>query len=192
MHPIAPSVDRVEDISLITAIHHPLRRRIVDYLHLYGATQVGALARALDSQVGSISHHLRMLERPGVVERVEDTSGDRRTSWWRLARRGMTWSTDDFADSPADALLAREAQRQGIRMQIERLQRWHRRGSGSPYADYDAFNTETAGWASPEELRDLSARLLTTLREWSDSIDTEDGQERAPIFFFAHAFPSEP
>jgi DNA-binding transcriptional ArsR family regulator len=192
MHPIAPSVDRVEDISLITAIHHPLRRRIVDYLHLYGATQVGALARALDSQVGSISHHLRMLERPGVVERVEDPSGDRRTSWWRLARRGMTWSTDDFADSPADALLAREAQRQGIRMQIDRLQRWHRRGSGSPYADDAAFNTETAGWASPEELRDLSARLLTTLREWSDSIDTEDGQERAPIFFFAHAFPSEP
>lgn len=182
----------MEEISLITAIHHPLRRRIVDYLHLYGTTQVGALARALDSQVGSISHHLRMLERPGVVERVEDPNGDRRTSWWRLARRGMTWSADDFADSPADALLAREAQRQGIRMQIERLQRWHRRGSESTYADYDAFNTETTGWASPDELRDLSARLLATLREWSESIDTDDGQKRAPVFFFAHAFPSEP
>lgn len=182
----------MEDISLITAIHHPLRRRIVDYLHLYGTVQVGTLAKELDSQVGSISHHLRMLERPGAVERVEDPTGDRRTSWWRLARLGMTWSADDFVDSPADALLAREAQRQGIRMQIERLQRWHRYGPESIYAHYEGFNTETSGWASPDELRDLSARLLETLRAWSDSIDTDDGTERAPVFFFAHAFPSRP
>ncbi|WP_223586506.1 helix-turn-helix domain-containing protein [Microbacterium sp. OVT16B] len=182
----------MEDISVITAVHHPLRRRIYDYLLLYGASQVTTLARTLHSQVGSISHHLRMLERAGVVERADDPTGDRRTSWWKLARRGLTWSADDFADSPADALLAREAQRQGIRMQIERLQRWHRRHGDPAMAAYDGSNTETTAWASPDELRDLSARLLTTLREWQESIDLDDGQERTPVFFFAHAFPTEP
>ena len=103
----------MEDISVITAVHHPLRRRIYDYLLLYGTSQVTTLARSLGSQVGSISHHLRMLERAGLVERDQDPSGDRRTSWWKPARRGLTWSAEDFADSPADALLAREAQRQG-------------------------------------------------------------------------------
>jgi DNA-binding transcriptional ArsR family regulator len=182
----------MEDISVITAVHHPLRRRIYDYLLLYGTSQVTTLARSLGSQVGSISHHLRMLERAGLVERDEDPSGDRRTSWWKPARRGLTWSAEDFADSPADALLAREAQRQGIRMQIERLQRWQRRHDDPAYAAYDASNTETTAWASPDELRDLSARLLRTMEEWRASVDLEDGQERTPIFFVAHAFPTTP
>ena len=177
---------------MITAVHHPLRRRIYDYLLLHGSTQVTTLARALDSQVGSISHHLRMLERAGIVERATDPTGDRRTSWWAIARRGLTWSVEDYADSPADALLAREAQRQGIRMQIERLQRWQRRRSDPELAAYDASNTETTAWASPDELRDLSNRILQTLRDWQADIDLNDGQERTPVFVFAHAFPTEP
>ena len=177
---------------MITAVHHPLRRRIYDYLLLYGTSQVTALARALDRQVGSISHHLRMLERAGIVERAADPTGDRRTSWWTVARRGLTWSVEDFVDSPADALLAREAQRQGIRMQIDRLQRWHRRRGEPAVAAYDASNTETTAWATPEELRDLSARVLDVVRDWQASIDEGDGQARTPVFFFAHAFPTEP
>ena len=163
-----------------------------DYLLLFGASQVTALSRALDSQVGSISHHLRMLERAGIVERVEDPTGDKRTSWWRVARRGLTWSADDFADSPADALLAREAQRQGIRLQFERLQRWHRHRHDADYADYDGYSTDSTAWASPAELQDLSMRLLATIRDWQESIDVRDGQDRTPVFLFAHAFPSEP
>ena len=182
----------MEDISVITAIHHPVRRRIYDYLLLYGTSQVTVVARALDAQVGSISHHLRMLERAGLVERDDDPTGDRRTSWWRLARRGLTWSASDFADSPADALLAREAQRQSIRMQIERLQRWQRRHDDPAFSAYDASNTEWTAWASPDELRDLSDRVLTALRDWQASIDPDDGQVRTPVFFFAHAFPTVP
>ncbi|WP_425577467.1 ArsR family transcriptional regulator [Nocardioides endophyticus] len=40
---------------------------MVDYLYLHGPTQVGTLARELGEQVGSISHHLRMIERAGIV-----------------------------------------------------------------------------------------------------------------------------
>ncbi len=182
----------MEDISVITAVHHPLRRRIYDYLLLYGTAKVTTLSRALETQVGSISHHLRMLERAGLVERVDDPAGDRRTSWWTVARRGLTWSAEDFADSPADALLAREAQRQSIRMQIERLQRWQRRHDDPALSAYDASNTETTAWATPDELRDLSSRVLAALNDWRDAIDLGDGQERTPIFFFAHAFPTTP
>lgn len=182
----------VEDISVITAVHHPLRRRIFDYLVLYGTSQVTAISRALDSQVGSISHHLRMMERAGVVERAPDPQGDRRTSWWKLARSGFIWSADDFDDSPADALLAREAERNGIRQQIERLQRWYRRHRRGELKEYDGFNTESLGWATPDELADLADRVRLTVEQWREEIDREDGQSRTPVFFFARSFPTEP
>lgn len=182
----------MEEITVITAVHHPVRRRIFDYLVLYGTSQVTAISRALELQVGSVSHHLRMLERAGVVERGDDPGGDRRTSWWQLARRSFTWSADDYVDAPAEALLAREAERQGIRAQIERLQQWRRVRTQPPYADYDAFNTESLAWATPDELADLQDRLRATLDQWRASIDTDDDAPRKPIFFFAHGFPMQP
>ena len=70
-------------IDVLRAVHHPTRRRIIEYLYINGDSQVGSLARDLDQQVGSISHHLRMLERAGVVERAPELAVDGRTSWWR-------------------------------------------------------------------------------------------------------------
>ncbi|NYD55214.1 ArsR family transcriptional regulator [Microbacterium pseudoresistens] len=180
----------MEEISVITAVLHPLRRRILYYLRLHGASQVTVLARGLDAQVGSISHHLRMMERAAVVERADAPDGDGRASWWTLSREKLSWSSADFDDSPADALLAREAERQNIRGQIERLQRYRRRPDDE-IAEYQAFSTDTIGWATPDELRDLQARVTRTLDEWRDAVDTGDGRHREPVFFFAHGFPTE-
>ncbi|MFE6733826.1 ArsR/SmtB family transcription factor [Microbacterium sp. NPDC057650] len=177
----------MEQIDVITAISHPLRRRIIDRLLLHGPTQVGTFARAFDVQVGSISHHLRMLQKAGVVEQVDDPSGDRRTSWWQLSRRSFSWSAEDF-DSPSEALLAREAQRANLRNQLDRLKRWYRDTADS---DWTGFNTDTLAWATQEELLDLQERLLHMLDDWKSGIDRQDGQERAPIYFFAHGFPTE-
>ena len=182
----------MEAIEAITAVHHPLRRRIVDHLGLYGASQVTTLARALDQQVGSISHHLRMLERADIVERVDDPQGDRRTSWWQRSRRSLSWSTDDFSDAPADALLAREAERVNIATQMQRLQAWHRRTSPLPDWTRAAFSTDTLTWATPAELAVLSHALLETIESWQEGIDTDDGAERRPVFVFSHGFPTAP
>lgn len=182
----------MEEIEAITAVHHPLRRRIVDYLGLYGASQVTTLARALEQQVGSISHHLRMLERAGIIERADDPTGDKRTSWWQPSRTTFSWSADDFADSPADAVLARSAERANINTQIGRLSAWHRTSSTSPEWDRSAFSTDTLTWASAEELAALSRALSDTIGTWRRSIDVEDGAERRPVFVFAHGFPTAP
>ena len=181
----------MEPIDVITAVHHPLRRRIFDYLLLYGAVQVGTLARELDAQVGSISHHLRMLERAGVVERADDPTGDKRTSWWQLAKVGFQWSSSDFEDSPAKALLAREAERQDIRSQFERLQRYRRDRNNPAYDAYTSVNTSYLSWATPEELADLAEKLRVVMAEWRDAIDPSDGKSRVPVFAFAHVFPTE-
>ncbi|WP_194422329.1 winged helix-turn-helix domain-containing protein [Microbacterium abyssi] len=182
----------MEEIEAITAVHHPVRRRIVDHLGLYGASQVTSLARALDQQVGSISHHLRMLERAGIVERADDPTGDRRTSWWQSARKSFSWSVDDFADSPADAMLARGAERANINTQIGRLSTWHRSSAPSPEWNRAAFSTDTLTWASAQELAALSTAVSATIESWRRAIDLDDGVERRPVFVFAHGFPTTP
>ncbi|GGI10643.1 transcriptional regulator [Isoptericola cucumis] len=188
----ARSVDGMEPIEAITAVHHPVRRRMCDYLGLHGATQVTTLARALDQQVGSISHHLRILARAGRVERVEDPTGDRRTSWWQLARQGMSWSAEDFPDSPADALLAREAERANVRTHVDRLRAWHHRTGSTPEWNRAAFSIDWLAWATPEELAALSEAMRETFAAWQAGIDTDDGAERRPVFVFGHGFPTAP
>lgn len=182
----------MEEIEVITAVHHPLRRRIVDYLGLYGASQVTTLARALEQQVGSISHHLRMLERAGIIERADDPTGDKRTSWWQPSRRSFGWSVSDFADSPANAMLARSAERANINAQIKRLSAWHRATAPKPAWNDAAFSTDTLTWASAEELTALAQALSSTISTWRESIDTDDGADREPVFVFAHGFPTAP
>lgn len=184
----------MEEIQAITAVHHPVRRRIVDYLGLYGASQVTTLARALDQQVGSISHHLRMLERAGIVERAEAPDADRRTSWWKPARRSFTWSADDFEDSPSDALLAREAERVNISTQLRRLKAWHQSKAQRPDPRWSraAFSNDTLTWATAEELAALAEVLRETVETWRTGIDTDDGAQRRPVFVFAHGFPTTP
>lgn len=182
----------MEKIQAITAVHHPMRRRIVEYLGLYGASQVTVIARALDQQVGSISHHLRMLERAELVERTDDPDGDRRTSWWQRSNRSISWSVDDFKDSPADAMLAREAERVNTVTHFQRLQDWRRRAGTMPEWTREAFSSDTLTWATPAELSALSDALIQTMRSWQQNIDTDDGARRQPVFVFAHGFPTTP
>jgi DNA-binding transcriptional ArsR family regulator len=49
-------------IEVIAAIHHPARRRIMDYLSLESPATVSTIASALGLQVGSVSPHLKAPE----------------------------------------------------------------------------------------------------------------------------------
>lgn len=177
------------DISELVAFHEPTRRRLIDYLAANGTSQVTTLAHALEAQVGSVSHHLRMLERAGFVERAPEHSTDGRTSWWRLVDKTWSWSVEDF-DLPAERQQARAAQRLGTRHQAEMLNAWTRRQEG-----YDeqwrrsAFSTDLTTHATASELSDLLDRLDATLGDWQGSLTKEDGQEREPVHFFAYGFP---
>ncbi|MGI9156482.1 MAG: ArsR/SmtB family transcription factor [Marmoricola sp.] len=180
-------------IDVLAAVHHPVRRRIVDHLVLNGPSRVGAMATAFGQQVGSISHHLRMLERAEVVERAPELASDGRTSWWRYTGLAISWSADDFADAPADLHRARVAERINVEHQVKKLVDWQRRS-----ATYDeewrraAFSSDSLAKATPVELHDLLRRLEDAIGGWRDEIDADDGAEREPVFVFMHAFPSRP
>ena len=183
----------MEPIEVITAFAHPTRRRISEHLRLAGPAQVGGLARVLDEQVGSISHHLRMLERVGLVERVPELATDGRTSWWRALPVSLSWSADDFPDSAADRARVRAAERANVQHHLDKLAAWWRRRAEAPLPwRRAAFTVDELTRATPAELERLSSALVETLRVWRESVDLDDGQDRAPVFVLAHGFPTTP
>ncbi len=180
-------------IDVLAAVHHPVRRRIIDRLALEGPSQVGALADAFGEQVGSISHHLRMLERAGVVERAPELATDGRTSWWRYVKTSISWSADDFAERPAQLHRAKVAEKLNVEHQFANLVAWKKREGSFPEAwRRAAYSQDSLAKATPQELDDLSGRILATIEEWRAGIDTDDGQQRESVFLFSHGFPSRP
>ncbi|KRF19999.1 hypothetical protein ASG90_19945 [Nocardioides sp. Soil797] len=181
-------------IETLRAVQHPVRRRIIEYLSVHGASQVTTLARAMDLQVGSISHHLRMLERVDVVQRAPELAADGRTSWWRMPEGStISWSVDDFADNPADRMQAKAAEKLNIEYQIRKLAAWKKEADRADESwRRAAFSSSTSAVATAEEFSDLQARIDATVREWTETIDKADGQERLPVFVFSHGFPSRP
>jgi len=182
----------METIETLRAVHHPTRRRIIDHLYLHGPAQVGTLARDLEQQVGSISHHLRMLERAGIVAPAPELATDGRTSWWRLEQESLTWSVDDFADA-AERMQAKAAQRLNVNHHLAKLSGWLRESEqADPAWRHAAFSSDALAIASPTELEELSEALRVVTREWRDRIDLDDGTERRPVFVFNHGFPTRP
>lgn len=181
-------------IETLRAVQHPVRRRIIEFLGFNGPSQVTTLAKALDQQVGSISHHLRMLEKVDVVHRAPELAGDGRTSWWKVnTENHIRWSVDDFADNPADRMQAKAAEKLNIEYQIGKLVAWKKEAdkADEPWRRA-AFSNSTSTKATAAELDRLQELIDETVRGWIDAIDREDGQQRTPVFVFSHGFPTRP
>jgi hypothetical protein len=173
---------------------------MLEFLHINGPSTVGAIAAGLGQQVGSISHHLKTLERSGLVEPAPELATDRRESWWRGVPRQMSWSITDYADSPADTLLATAAERANLQHHADKVSAWFTdREEHDPVWLNAAFATEIWATATPEEMADLSARLQHVLADWSDECrehaaaeSEEQAARRTPVFVFTHGNPARP
>lgn len=73
---------RLEGPVVMKALAHPLRQRVLEHLRVHGPATATTLAGALGENTGTLSYHLRQLERGGLIEDVPDR-GDGRERWWR-------------------------------------------------------------------------------------------------------------
>ena len=91
-----PAVRKITDSSVLAALAHPLRRRLMDVLKVDGAATVSMLAERTDQAVANVSHHLRVLAACDLVVEAPERARDRRERWWRLGSPSLKWSTADF------------------------------------------------------------------------------------------------
>jgi predicted transcriptional regulator len=178
-------------IDVIAAFHHPARRRIMDYLSLQSPATVGGIATALGLQVGSVSHHLKILEQTGCVEPDHDASSDKRQSWWRSVPRSLSWSSNDFVG--AERMLAEAAEVENFQHQLRRIIEWFgmREDFGHPWAEA-AFSNDRLVRADPAQLTDLSLRLNNLVADWERDCKANGSPDQVPVFVLARGVPARP
>lgn len=71
----------IRDAETLRAIAHPLRMRLLGRLRADGPATASELGRALGESSGSMSYHLRQLERFGFVVDDEEQSSRRERRW---------------------------------------------------------------------------------------------------------------
>ncbi len=100
----------ITDARVLAVLAHPLRRRLMDVLRVYGPATASALAERTDQHVGNVSHHIRALAEVGLVEEAPELAKDRRERWWRLMARSLRWSGEVLSGDPADEAIAQAVQ----------------------------------------------------------------------------------
>lgn len=149
---------RLDGRTLLVLASHPLRTRLLGRLRLDGPATATTLARALDTNSGATSYHLRKLAEVGLVTEADGGSGRERL--WRAAHQMHSWTTSDLAgeEEGEDALTLLRAEH--WRDFTETAERWmaHERSWPAQWRDVagvDDYLLEV----SPDQLRALQDEL---------------------------------
>lgn len=183
-------------VDVVVAVHHPVRRRLLEVLGLDGPATASLLADRTGQLVGNVSHHLKVLARAGLVVEDPELARDRRERWWRAANTSISWSIADVLGDPAGEALLAAAEQQNLAHQVGRLQHWlGTREAADPALVAAAVAVD--GWVevTPEELTELGRELQALLERYRAGRRPEPEPGEAPrerAFVFAHAFPAQP
>ncbi len=187
-----PDLPKVTDSRVLAAMSHPLRRRLLDVLKVYGPATASVLADRTDQAVANISHHVKVLGAAGLIVEAPELAKDRRERWWRLVAPEIRWVTGDFDDDPARQAVAGAAVSLHLDRQVGLVRAWHAVREERPAWNGAAFSVDKWLRLTPGELGELEREILAVLDRWERRDLPGDGQSREPVFLFAHGVPARP
>ncbi len=172
----------IRDSKVLAAVSHPLRRRLMELLHLDGPATASMLAGKTDQAVGNISHHMKVLAAAKLVEEAPELARDQRERWWKRTMKTIRWASADFPDDP----VAEAAEVLTLDHQNAIAREWlANRDTYPPEWRGVAFSTDTWMRLSAGEIEELNERVLLLLAEFENRTEPGDGVERRPVFFAA-------
>ena len=80
------STDRYASREQLRALAHPLRLDLMDHIGRRGTARAADLAADLGIPANSVSYHLRILARGGVIVDAPEAARDRRDRVWKLGQ----------------------------------------------------------------------------------------------------------
>jgi hypothetical protein len=178
---------RITEPEALQALAHPVRLELINYLMADGPATASACARAVGDTPSNCSYHLRVLAKFGLVGEVQSDDGRERP--WRALITGFDADVD--ADGPmtpeAAELLAVSLQRDQrmVRDYLARRDEIPRRWRGADV--YSAYTLRL----SPQELRDLTAKLDALIRPFVAATREDAPRGSALVHLGMQAFPRE-
>jgi DNA-binding transcriptional ArsR family regulator len=173
----------------IRKLAHPLRARLLGALRLDGPATATTLARALDTNTGATSYHLRQLADVGLV--LENAGqGEGRRRFWRAAHEASTWAPTDFDDDPDARAASDWIQDHQLRVLAELGEQWlSRQHEAAPAWREAADFSDAVLTLSPARLRALNDEIwqLITRYRRDETLAGEDGAEQ--VLLFLAGFP---
>jgi len=175
------------DATAVRVLAHPLRVRLLGQLRRYGPATATTVAKALGTNTGATSYHLRKLAQVGLV--VETGGGRSRERWWRAAHEMHSWLPSKVADDPDARAAASWLTGFHLRFFIERAERWARRRDSESAAWQDeAGASDYLLHLDPTQLHNLHQELYAVIERYRVG---ESGSEARPLMLFIHAFPDD-
>lgn len=153
-----PQPLRVTDPEALRAFAHPLRLRILSEVAQVGRSNVVRLAERLGEPANSVSYHLSILARHGLVIPAEPpATATRRERWWQTGSpTGFAVDSVDDEMRPAvtEALAAWYQQRAG-----EIVRRMMAGEQEAEARELPAMQTGMGVWLTPAEASEVAAEL---------------------------------
>ncbi|MEU6443700.1 helix-turn-helix domain-containing protein [Streptomyces sp. NPDC047046] len=168
---------------------HPLRMQLFNSLRRGGPATASQLAKELGESSGATSYHLRQLAEYGFVE-DDPEHGKGRERWWRAVPDSITFDAGEIDQGnpelrgAADVLLhelASSHYRETAAWVADR-DRWR----GTPWNEAGTFS-DMSLHLTPEELTELSKRLLALVNEYDGRDAKEAGRQEVRVHL--HALP---
>lgn len=158
---------RLRDARALTAVAHPLRMGILELLSVEGQMTATELADRLGESPANCSWHLRKLAEHDLIEEAEGGTGRQRP--WRMRQIGLSWGHEDGGP---------EERRAGEALTRAMLERWvdrfidstGRLAETEPEWRAASELTQTMGWLTLEELREVNDRVTELIRAFEDRI----------------------
>jgi DNA-binding transcriptional ArsR family regulator len=182
----------VTDSRVLAAMSHPLRRRLMDVLKVYGPATASALAERTGQAVANVSHHLKVLAAADLIAAAPELAKDRRERWWRLVSPSLRWATGDFDDDLAGQAIANAAVSLNLDRHVSLARAWYAVTEEHPAWNGAAFSTDKWLHLTPAELGAVEREILDVLDRWAQRERPDDGETREPVFLFAYGFPAQP
>jgi predicted ArsR family transcriptional regulator len=165
------------DTRSVRVLAHPLRSRLLTQLRSEGPATATVLARALDTNTGATSYHLRKLAEVGLV--LEEQGGVGRERWWRAAHEFTTLSPSDIEGDPdAEAAFA-WLKGQYFQQFIEKAQRWAEAESRwSPQWREAAGASDSMLELTPDELTAMQQEIWEVTERYRTGARTRPRRRR--------------
>jgi DNA-binding transcriptional ArsR family regulator len=171
----------IHDPSVLRAIAHPVRNRILSELAAQGALRAVDVAAELNIPANQASFHLRQLAKYGLVQEDPEAARDRRDRVWKLTSPGgLQIDLKDLEQSPegrAAATVFRRNAAQWGHVVVEQAYARH------PETDAHRSLMETALRLTEDEARQLTGELGDVVNSWRRRTLGRDSSRRTYLYF---------